>query len=83
MTGDAEAAGEPEIAAQVAYPHRIAPGDGREEHLQLGIGQRSFFFLQRHGRQSFGLPPRAKKALVIKTLDDVPFQAGDTVMDRR
>src|SRR5262245_49808871 len=47
MTDDAEAAGEPEIAVEVVYPDRIAPGDGREEHLQLGIGQRSFFFLQR------------------------------------
>jgi|SRR6516162_7997127 hypothetical protein len=52
MTGDAEAAGEPEIAVEVAYPDRIAPGDGRKEHLQLGIGQRSFFFLQR--RRSCG-----------------------------
>ena len=41
MTGDAEAAGEPEIAVEVAYPDRIAPGDGREEHLQLGIGHQS------------------------------------------
>jgi len=55
MTGDAVAAGEPEIAVEVAYPDRIAPGDGREEHLQPGIGQRSFFFLQRHGQHSFGL----------------------------
>jgi hypothetical protein len=47
MTGDAEAAGEPEIAVEVAYPDRIAPGNGREAHLQLGIGQRLFFFLQR------------------------------------
>ena len=67
MTGDAEAAGESEIAVEVAYPDRIAPGDGREEDLQLGIGQRLFFFLQRHGRH----PP----------LDDVLFQAGDTTMD--
>jgi hypothetical protein len=42
MTGDAEAAGEREIAVEVANPDRVAPGDGREEHLQLGIGQRSF-----------------------------------------
>jgi hypothetical protein len=64
MTGDAEAAGEPEIAVEVAYPDRIAPGDGREEHLQLGIGQRSFFFLQRHGRHSFGVawPPSKQTA---------------------
>jgi len=61
MTGDAEAAAEPKIAVEVAYPDWIAPGDGREEHLQLGIGQQgSFFFLQRHGRHSFGLPPRAR-----------------------
>jgi hypothetical protein len=45
MTGDAEAAGEPEIAVEVAYRDRIAPGDRREEYLQLGIGQRLFFFL--------------------------------------
>ena len=59
MTGDAEAAGEREIAVEVAYPDRIAPGDGREVHLQLGIGQR-LFFLQRDDRHSFGLPPRAR-----------------------
>jgi hypothetical protein len=62
MTGDAEAAGEPEIAVEVAYPDRIAPGNGREAHLQLGIGQRLFFFLQRDDRHSFGLPPRARQS---------------------
>jgi len=62
MTGDAEAAGEPEIAVEVAYPDRIAPGDGREAHLQLGIGQRLFFFLQRDDRHFFGLPPRARQS---------------------
>jgi hypothetical protein len=62
MTGDAEAAGEPEIAVEVAYPDRIAPGDGRETHLQLGIGQTLFFFLQRDDRHSFGLPPRARQS---------------------
>jgi hypothetical protein len=41
MTGDAEAAGEPEIAVEVDYLDRIAPGDGREEHLQPGIGHQS------------------------------------------
>jgi hypothetical protein len=56
VTGDAEAAGEPEIAVEVAYPDRIAPGDRREEYLQLGIGQRLFFFLQDDDRHSFGLP---------------------------
>jgi hypothetical protein len=56
MMGDAEAAGEPEIAVEVAYPDWIAPGDGREAHLQLGIGQKSYFFLQRYDRHSFGLP---------------------------
>ena len=60
MTGDAEAAGERETAVEVAYPDRIAPGDGREVHLQLGIGQRLFFFLQRDDRHSFGLPHRAR-----------------------
>jgi len=80
MMGDAEAAGEPEIAAQVAYPDRIAPGDGREEHLQLGIGQTSFLFLRRHGRQSFGLPPRARKALIIKTLEMFCFRQVNTAM---
>jgi len=60
MTGDAEAAGEPEIAIEIAYPDRIAPGDGREMQLQLGIGQGLFFFLQRDDRHSFGLPPRAR-----------------------
>src|SRR5262249_19902421 len=50
ITGDAEAAAEPEIAVDVAYPDRIAPGNEREERLQLGISQRPFFFLQRHGR---------------------------------
>jgi hypothetical protein len=56
MTGDAEAAGEPEIAVEVAYPDRIAPGDRREAYLQLGIGQMLFFFLQRDDRHCFGLP---------------------------
>ena len=58
MTGDTEAAGESEIAVEIAYPDRIAPGERREEHLQLGIGQRLFFFLQRD--DTFGLPPRAR-----------------------
>ena len=62
MTGDAEAAGERETAVEVAYPDRIAPGDGREVHLQLGIGQRLFFFLQRDDRHFFGLPPRARQS---------------------
>jgi len=61
MTGEAEAAGEPEIAVEVAHPNRIAPGDRREEYLQLGIGQRSFFFLQRDDRHFFGLP-RARQS---------------------
>jgi hypothetical protein len=55
MTGDAEAAGEPEIAVKVAYPDRVAPGDRREESLHLGIGQMLLFFLQRDDRHSFRL----------------------------
>jgi len=65
MTGDAEAAGESEIAVEVAYPDRIAPGDGREEDLQLGIGQRTFFFLQRQGRHSSGCRLE-RKCLVLR-----------------
>jgi len=72
MTGDAEAAGEPEIAVEVAYPDRIAPGDRREEYLQLGIGQRLFFFLQRDDRHCFGLPRArqvaSREALVLSVV---------------